>query len=224
MMKSETWMTSEQALENGFADEIAGKEVVAYLSEDKKTAFFNGQKLNIENISNKETLTSILNVGNISDIENKAIKDNPKSTANSEKNEEKESITMNLEELKAKYPEVYNAAVKDGIEQGIVQGTQNERARIAAIESLAPPGMEDLINKAKYETGITAEALAVEVLKAQKEKGISFLNQTRAETAHLDNLPAAEAPQNATKQEEDALIAEVKARAAEIDTGGDLWS
>jgi hypothetical protein len=38
------------------------------------------------------------------------------------------------------------------------------------------PGFEDLANKAKFETPVSAEAFAMQIVAAQKEKGATFLN------------------------------------------------
>ena len=50
-------------------------------------------------------------------------------------------------------------------------GVEKERARIQAIEDMAMKGHETLIAAAKFDTGITAEALAVQIIKAEKGKG-----------------------------------------------------
>lgn len=95
---------------------------------------------------------------------------------------------MTLEELKAKHPELYNQIVN--------QGTADERKRMQAIDDLAMPGHEELVNKAKYETGITAEALAVEIVKAEKAKGTQFLENRNIDATSANNVPGASAPQN----------------------------
>jgi hypothetical protein len=46
-----------------------------------------------------------------------------------------------------------------------------ERRRQQAIDELAVPGMEAVIAKAKYETGDSPEAVALAIVKAQKQAG-----------------------------------------------------
>ena len=194
MLNDDTWMTGSQALEKGFVDEVTDLEVVAYLSEDKQTAFFNGLNINLDKVRNKEVLASLL-------------KPTPPRQIQQISNENKEATIMNLEDLKAKYPEIYNQVISEGMQQGITA----ERERIQAIDDIALSGMEELTNKAKYETGITAADFAMELIKAQKQKGINYLNAAKEDAKELDAVPAAMIPQN-SKEEADALISYVEAK------------
>lgn len=116
-----------------------------------------------------------------------------KSTASNCKNKKEEKI-VDLNQLKNKYPDIYEAAYKEGK----AAGTKNEQERIKSIENLAIPGNEDIINKAKFETGITAEAVAVEIIKAQKAKGTDFINQAKKDAidANLLEVNNIAAPEN----------------------------
>ena len=122
---------------------------------------------------------------------------------------------MTLAELKAKHPEIYQAALDEGkaqapsqeaLEAARKEGAQAERERIKAIDEAALPGTENFANKAKYETLITAEKYAIEVLKAQKEKGISYMNAAKSDAAAIEDVPAAGAP-FASDEDEAALLA-----------------
>ena len=88
---------------------------------------------------------------------------------------------MNLEQLKAEHPDLYNSVLAAGEQAGL----EKERARIKAIEEMAMKGHEALITKAKFETGITAEAMAMEIIKAEKAKGGKFLNDRAADAAEI---------------------------------------
>ncbi|WP_149867713.1 hypothetical protein [Paenibacillus larvae] len=62
-----------------------------------------------------------------------------------------------------RHPDLYKAAVQAGIEQ--------ERCRIKALDELAAvPSARGVIAKAKYETGVTAQEVAVDILKAEKSR------------------------------------------------------
>ena len=119
---------------------------------------------------------------------------------------------MNAEELKTKYPEIHKAIFDEGVTAGIAQGTVAERERIKDIDAIALVGMEELTNKAKFETGITAGAYALDVVKAQKQKGVTHLQNVQADAEEAGNVPAGGAPQNNDKQEE-ALLAHTAKRA-----------
>ena len=202
MMNEDKWMTGKEALEKGFVDEVSGLKVEAFISEDSATAFFNGLAVELKTIRNKEAFVAMLPVKNKPNLPGKG-------------QPQEEEITMTLAELKAKHPEVYTAAVNEGVAQStsadvISQAKEEalkaERERIKAIDDMALPGMESLTNRAKFESGITAEQYAVEILKAQKEKGANFLAMAHEDAKGLDEVPNAGAPQDG-QAEEDALLA-----------------
>lgn len=94
---------------------------------------------------------------------------------------------MTLAEFKAKYPEVADAyknevmaAAKTG-EADHTAAVDAERARIKAIDEITLPGYEDLADKAKYETPVSAEAFAMQMVAAQKKAGNKFLNDREAD-------------------------------------------
>jgi len=218
MMNEDTWLTGTQALEKGFVDEVTELEVVAYLGEDKKTAFFNGLAVGLEEIPNKDVLASLLKpkpqtqpvqmtlktaTAQAVPGRNPAAKPVlPQAKLLMETPIQEEESIMNLEELKAKYPEIYNDVFAAGVEQGV----QNERARIQEIDNMALPGMEELTNKAKYETGVTAGDFAVELIKAQKQKGVNYLAAAQVDADEAGDVPPAGAPMDDAAEEE-ALLA-----------------
>ena len=216
MLNEETWLTGTQAKEKGFADEVTDMEVAAYVASDKHTAVFNGLSVNISKVRNKDKLLSMLkeqpapvNTPQAKPAEAAAAPTPPPQAAPINQNEEQEENIMTLEELKAKYPDIYTAAVNEGV----AQGTQAERNRIQEIDNMALPGMDALTNKAKYETGVTAGEFAVELIKAQKQKGVNYLNKAQEDAAPLSTVPAAAAPQSDDAQEEQALLAKTGERA-----------
>lgn len=94
---------------------------------------------------------------------------------------EKENETMDLEKLKAEHPDIVEAIRTEALNEGVAQ----ERARIKAIEEIAIDGHEDLVNAAKFDTAITAEQLAVNILKADKARNVKRLNDLTADAADL---------------------------------------
>jgi len=213
MMNDDTWLTGKQAVEKGFADEVSEDiEVDAYLDGDMQTAFFNGLKIDLGKVQNKDVLVAMLGAAPNRGIPKAGITrqnnvgDNGP-TPNNQANQEEERA-MTLEELKAKHPDIYNAAFNAGVEEGV----QNERARIAGIDALALPGMEELTNGA-IASGITAEQFAVEIVKAQRAKGVNALNAAKGDAKDLDGVKNAGAPQDDTA-EEDTILA-ITAKIAE---------
>lgn len=171
MMDSETWMTGEEAVENGFADEV-GEPVEAAASV--RDGFFSlststgTAKASMERVkAMRADLTALFPQGK-----------------GAGKTEEEGINPMNLEELKAKYPELYAAAVEEGHAAGVKTGEELERARLQALDELAQPGCEEIIAKAKYETFSTAQDCAIDLLKAQRAQ--SALNARREDAKALD--------------------------------------
>jgi ATP-dependent protease ClpP protease subunit len=211
MLNSETWMTGTQAKEKGFADEVAGVQVEAYLNDDKATASFNGLIIDLKDVRNKEAFVAMLPTK----VQNKPDGAAPAAPVNMSQPEPAtgeptpqnyEEVLMTLEELKAKHPDIHKAAFDEGVAQGVTNGAEDERARIQAIDNLALPGMDDLTNRAKYETGITAAEFAMEIVSAQKEKGAKFLNDAKADAEDAGAVPPAGAPQD-DEAEEKVLLA-----------------
>ena len=206
MMNDDTWLTGKQAVEKGFADEVSEEiEVDAYLDGDMQAAFFNGLKIDLGKVQNKDVLVAMLGTASNKGISRAGITpqnnvSNNGATPHNQANQEEESV-MSLEDLKAKHPDLYNAAFNAGVEEGV----QNERARIAGIDALALPGMEDLTNDA-IANGITAEQFAVEIVKAQRAKGTTALTAAKGDAKDLDGVGNAGAPQDDASEEE-ALLA-----------------
>ena len=221
MMKSDKWLTGKDALALGLVDEVSDYNVEAYVSEDKATAFFGDLKIDMGKIRNKESFVAMLP----SKVPARESKENHPPSAQAVENKEEVKVmtnVMTLAELKAKHPEIYQAALDEGKAQAPSQealdaarkeGAQAERERIKAIDETALPGTEDLTNKAKYETLITAEKYAMEILKAQKEKGVNYLNAAKADAAGIDDVPAAGAPFVSDEEEETALLAHLAVEA-----------
>jgi len=217
MMNEDTWMSGSDALERGFIDEVSGLQVEAYLNADKTTAFLNKLPISLKDVRNKEAFVAMLPAKTES-------KPPIHQISNHAPQNKKEETVMNLADLKANHPEIYNAAVQEGITQASsseaitnarTEGVTAERARIQEITNMALPGMETLTSSAMFETGITAAEYAMEIIKAQKEKGVNYLNSAKADAEELGNVKAAGAPMDDTAEEE-ALLAYAGDRAKSL--------
>ena len=163
-LNAESYFTAEEAVEFGLADEIDEK------SEVKNVAA--GDFVMLNGLKADARLFSHAPEGFI-----KA--DTPQASAI-----KKEGPKMDLEKLKAEHPELVQAIRKEAIAEGAAQ----ERARIQAIEDIATPGHEDLVNEAKFKTGISAEALAVSILKADKMRASKMLTDRMNDAKTLDQI------------------------------------
>lgn len=151
MLENETWLTAEEAVEKGFADELDSSIEIENSITDK-VIMFNG--ISTPKSFFKNAPEKILNVINL-------MEDNSFELNNKEDN-------MNLTEMKEKYPELCSQLFAEAKAEGVKEGTMAERSRIKALEEMALAGHEAILNQAKFETGMTAEQMAVEIVKAEK--------------------------------------------------------
>lgn len=162
----ETYFTAAEAVEFGLADEVDETLTV----ENKMVGdvvMVNGLEVNAKLFANapKDFLQA----------------DTPQATAISNP-ENKEAEKMDLEKLKAEHPDLVDAIRNEGVVQ--------ERTRIQAIEDIAVVGHEDLVNSAKFENVMSAEQLAVAILKADKARGDKMLVNRVEDAAELNDIHA----------------------------------
>ena len=230
MLENETWMTGAEAKEKGFVDEVTDLEVEAVMNTDNLTATFNGLSVSLESVVNRAALVAMLSPAKPGASKGEAVATvpgippalAPVTITNHQIHEED---IMNVDELKAKYPDIFKAVFEAGVAKGfadgeakgladgIAQGTAAERERIKEIDAMALPGMEDLTNKAKYESFISAKDYAVDIVLNQKQKGAVYMKDAQADAEDAGKVPAGGAPQNNDEQEEKALLAHTAERA-----------
>ena len=187
MMDDETWMTAQQAKEHGLIDEVMFEEGVSAVASSN--VLHNDvlpdkviKKMRNEYGQNSQASTSFAPTINLH--------------AHSD---EEEDETMNLEELKSKHPDLYNQVKKEGHDEGV----QTENARIKAIDDLGIPGSGTLATKAKFETGESAETLAVNILKAQKQQGTQYMTNAANDAEELNEVSGSAAPENNNSDEQE---------------------
>lgn len=176
MMEKETWLNAEQAKEKGFVDGIMFETV----NQPQLVASANNAQ-----ILPPEVINKIRNEA----MNRKQSSDDFEEIVNSTTRKEDEQ--MDIEKLKNNYPELYKQ-VKN---EGYVDGVKAENVRIKAIEDMAIPGHEELMNKAKFETNESAEVLAMNIIKAQKEQGDNYLQNRQQEAPDLNNVGGSNAPE-----------------------------
>ncbi len=116
---------------------------------------------------------------------------------------EKEESTMpeikTVEELQATYPTL--------IQQITDTAAQNERKRLQGIEAIAIDGFESIIQQAKYEKPLSAEAVALAILAEQRKQGKQYLNSREqdTQTSNLNHVSITPAPQKQTNEVDAAI-------------------
>lgn len=82
-----------------------------------------------------------------------------------------------VEELRAAYPELVAQAEAAAAEVAVTA----ERKRIQDIEAVALGGFEDVVAKAKFAEPVSAEAVAMQIVAAQKKQGSQYLADVAAD-------------------------------------------
>ena len=185
MISHETYMTAAEAVSKGFADEVDTTLKVTN-SFEENVIMLGGMPVqkNFFDKAPEDFLNKLK--GNVAQTQKKSILN---------RNEE---VAMTLEEIKAQHPDLYKQIRNEGREEGLKAGMTQERNRIKAIEDMALAGHEALVAKAKFDTGMTAEQLAVEMIKAEKEKVTAFAQNRETDAAELNNVGSASASVDAT--------------------------
>ncbi|AWK52217.1 hypothetical protein DIC82_14960 [Clostridium beijerinckii] len=191
IMDNETWLTAQEAKALGLIDEIMFEN--AQQSNNSTPNFYNSLVT-----PSVKAIEELKKCGSVEAFKENIINNKVQNTVNSvidNKENEEEGKIMDLNTLKNEHKDIYD--------QVVLEATNSERARIKSIEDLAIPGNEEIIDKAKFETGITAEAVAVEIIKAQKTKGTDYFNQVKkdAENANLLEVDNVATPQDNKTQE-----------------------
>ncbi len=197
MMDAETWMNAKQALEHGFVDEIMFAKDMGIVASTHTDVNANGflPKEVIDKMHNlRATDPNML-------VKNSASSGGPVPQPEAEGKEK----NMDLKELQNKHPELVEQIRNTAKTEAVAE----ERKRIQDIENFAQPGMEGIVNKAKFETGISAAETAVEILNAQKEQSKVQMQNRMDDAAELNNVAADEAPKNNDENEIDALVNKV---------------
>ena len=184
MMKAEKWFTAEEAVNEGFADEITGTEPDVENVKDKPDMLVvngilqNMRGLPMPNVAARGTVVLSRGKEGTHDIEL------------SQKTREGRKETMTLKELMESQPElveeIRNEATKDiqgNTDKAVADALDAERRRMMEIDSIAQAvGDSAMVNKAKYEEPMDAAQLALAAMKAQQAQGDTYLAARSKET------------------------------------------
>ena len=157
LMNEEKWFDGKQAVESGFCDEIMFADVETEV-ENANRVVVNSVPLDLSEYVNVPK--SLLNCRKSGGFTN--------TKQNTEKGGVEEMEIKTVDELKAAYPELTAQ-----IEANTVAA---ERKRIQDIESVALPGCEAIVSKAKFETPVNSGELAAQIIAKLKEQGKHYLD------------------------------------------------
>ena len=195
LMDNETWMSAEEAKEYGFIDEILDENVEKEVIENK--LIINNMAFDISRFKNfkekKNQEPRVINISVNSTGSPEEIADKFRNILNSTENQKNEGGNMTLEELKNKFPELYNQIFNEGEEAGVTK----ERERMREIDNLDVSNYSELVENAKYNEPVEASVLAVNILNKQKEERIQKLQNIKNDSQNNFTPPV---PNNGTAE------------------------
>jgi ATP-dependent protease ClpP protease subunit len=163
LLDAETWLTAEEAIELGLADHIDEEKQVA-ASLRSSILIVNGMEFDLSRYKNR-----------------------PRAIA-AEPGKGVSKMELTEEILIQQYPDLYAEIHRKAFEEGKAVGIQAERERFRALQELETPGCEEILNKARYETGLTAEQVAPEIVKALKAHRSNLLSALVQDAAELSKI------------------------------------
>lgn len=205
MIDKETWLTGQDAVDAGLADEvISDVQVSMSLSSDRRRLFVNGVAMStfgMHHIPEGIPMEPDEPVSPAAQAEPAPVVNNQIS----ERSNAEMQIT-NLEELRAAFPELLAQAETAARTEGHAAGVQDERARLQGIEAIqAAIADQSLINGAKYgEKPLTAEQLAFQAMQAQAAIGATVLANLEADAAASGTEDVTATPNGGSEPEVDA--------------------
>ena len=205
MLDRETWLTGQEAVDAGLADEVIGGDmpVSMSLTADKRALIVNGVALPTRGMTNIPARIPVMPAAMaVSPAAEKPVEDKEK------KERGNEMEIKNVQELRAAYPELVTQIEAAAREAGQTDGVNAERARMQGIEAIENAiADKDLIHNAKYKEPLTAEQLAFKAMQAQAAIGATMLSKMEAD-AGASGASAVEATPNQgpeAKEEPDAM-------------------
>ena len=169
LMSDEKWWTGDEAVENGFCDEL--------MFEEANTVIENASKIVVNStpidISAFRTVPKVL----LNSPHNPGSLINSAAATNKPKEEKKMADTDKtigtVDALKAAYPDLV-ATIQN-------EATAAERSRIKAIEDMAGGNYADIVSDAKFENPCTAEQAAMKIIAEQNKQGGQYIQNRNAD-------------------------------------------
>mgnify|MGYP001630896960 CR=1 FL=1 len=186
LMSKETWWTGEDAVSNGFCDQL--------LFEDANTVVENTARIVVNSIP--LDLSAYKTMPNMQKIVLNGPKNPGSLQINHMPKEEKQmaeahnNVITTAEQLENAYPDLVQRIKADA--------AAAERQRIKEIKDLSGGRYKNIIEDAMFKNPITAEKVAMKIVMAQKEQGSNFLNNRNKDA---EDSNAAEVGSDAGEQE-----------------------
>lgn len=195
MLAKETWMTGQEAVDAGFADEVidGGLEVSMSLSPDKKYIVSNGVAMSTRGMSAFPAAAAVMTEEQAAKMFGGAQSKPSASPATEPVNANhknaggKNMATINnMEDLRKEYPDLATQIENAARDSARTEGIEAERARIQGIEAIENAiGDKELVKAAKYgEKPMTAQELAFAAMQKQASIGATVVKNLENDAAN----------------------------------------
>lgn len=164
MMTDETWLTADEAVQIGLADEVMAGDTGAA----QNCAF--GMMSQFRHVPAQILAMS----GTNQEIEEK----------------EEPAMGLSLEQVKTDYPDIAGAL----IEEGRKEGAKAEMERIKSVRAQSLPGHEALIESMIDDGATTGEQAAIRVLNAERQLRASAITNLAMDAETVPNVPVTSPP------------------------------
>lgn len=187
MMRSETFLTAQQAVDCGLADGIMQPKGKAVGSDPEMAA------------ASATPWAGLLELPPVEDLLRREQERETMAETKAAEQEEQKRSEPNMgeittkEQLAEKFPELAAQIAKEAADAAALESARAERERITGIDALAMPGFEDIIKKAKEDPAQNAGTVAMAIVFAQKQAGSAALEQIQADVkgSRVNEVPAA---------------------------------
>nr|DAH47699.1 MAG TPA: putative ATP dependent Clp protease [Caudoviricetes sp.] len=190
-LSKETWMTGQEAVDAGYADEVidSGGKVSMSLSPDKRFIVSNGVAMSARGMGAYPTGIKTMTAAQAAIFVGKNAPEPSVQPAQQVTNKKIGGTNMDkittMEALRDAYPDLVSQVEAAAKASEKADGIKAERARIQGIEAIeAAIGDKEMVREAKYgETPMTAEQLAFKAMQAQAAIGATVVKSLEDDAA-----------------------------------------
>lgn len=190
-LAKETWMTGQEAVDAGYADEVidSGGKVSMSLSPDKRFIVSNGVAMSARGMGAYPTGIKTMTAAQAAIFVGKNAPEPSVQPAQQVTNKKIGGTNMDkittMEALRDAYPDLVSQVEAAATASEKADGIKAERARIQGIEAIeAAIGDKEMVREAKYgEIPMTAEQLAFKAMQAQAAIGATVVKSLEDDAA-----------------------------------------
>ena len=183
LLAKETWLTGQEAVDAGFADEVidSGIAPTMSLTPDKKYIVSNGMAMSTRGMNAFPAAAALMSqeqaAAFMSTVKER-VSPAPQVDINNKNTGGNHMEVKNMDDLRAAHPDLVAQLENAAKDQARAEGVNAERARIQGIEEIENAiGDAELVRNAKYgENPMNAEQLAFAAMKKQASVGAQVLN------------------------------------------------